>query len=190
MSTQVGLHPGLADAERLLDGVVIAAVCVEEKSVVVSWCIWTNRVCWWTHSTLTSGGALYFSVSLSQTGAVQHHPALVLLLPSLPNSIWWWCTVVIAMLSCTENRDVFLRFAISQKCGEGVEVRQSWKKNHVVSSKIIWKCKHYTSGRKGYSSYLTDSNLAEITPCEHFCYIQSCTTTCRSTFVIFKINQA
>lgn len=31
MSTQVGLHPGLADAERLLDGVVIAAVCVGEE---------------------------------------------------------------------------------------------------------------------------------------------------------------
>lgn len=52
---------------------------------------------------LTSGGTCDTPTSLSQTGAVHHHPSLVRLLPRLPDNIGCSRRVVIATLSCRKQ---------------------------------------------------------------------------------------
>ena len=54
---------------------------------------------------LTSGGACDASTSLSHTGAVHHHPALIGLLPGLPDNVGCPRCVVIATLSCRKKKD-------------------------------------------------------------------------------------
>lgn len=49
---------------------------------------------------ITSGCARDQSISLSQTGAVDNHPSLVLLLPCLPNNVGSSNRLVNATLSC------------------------------------------------------------------------------------------
>lgn len=59
---------------------------------------------------LTPGSTCDAATSLSQTGAVHHHPSLVRLLPHLPNNIGCSRRVVIATLSCKEQTlaEIFL----------------------------------------------------------------------------------
>lgn len=52
---------------------------------------------------LTPRGTGDASVALPQTGAVDHHPALVRLLPGLPHHVGRTARVVIATLRCTKT---------------------------------------------------------------------------------------
>lgn len=63
------------------------------------------RVCVCFCVVLTPRGAGDASISFSQAGAVQHHPALVRFLPRLPHDVRRRCVVVVATLSCTENTE-------------------------------------------------------------------------------------
>lgn len=55
---------------------------------------------------LTPGAACDTSTSLPKAGALQHHPALVRLLPGLPHHVRRRCVVVVATLSCDGRRRI------------------------------------------------------------------------------------